>query len=86
MTLTTLARDRELFQSLLAEARSLAVGSLEGRLIIRTPHGLEWRPFGLPRAKRPLASVVLDTGISERIQADLASFIARKAWYADRGE
>ncbi|KZV94500.1 P-loop containing nucleoside triphosphate hydrolase protein [Exidia glandulosa HHB12029] len=85
VTLTTLARDRELFKTLLAEARTLAVGSLEGKLIIRTPYGLEWRPFGLPRAKRPLSSVVLDTGISERIQADLSSFIERKSWYADRG-
>lgn len=85
VTLTTLARDRSLFTALLAEARTLALGSMEGKLIIRTPHGLEWRPFGLPRDKRPLPSVVLDSGISERIQADLSSFIARKSWYADRG-
>lgn len=47
--------------------------------------GSEWRPFGHPRKRRPLKSVVLDEGVSDRILRDCREFIQNPQWYADRG-
>ncbi|KAJ3796397.1 mitochondrial chaperone BCS1 [Lentinula aff. detonsa] len=85
VTLTTLSRDRDIFPQLLAEARDLAMRGQEGKLVIQTPWGTEWRPFGLPKRKRPLHSVVLDNGIAATIENDLQSFLNRRQWYVDRG-
>ena len=85
VTLTTLSRDRALFAPLLAEARDAAMRGQEGRLVVHTAWGAEWRPFGLPRRRRPLHSVVLARGVAERIVEDVRSFLARREWYADRG-
>jgi len=86
VTLTTLSRDRKLFPELLNDARDLAMHGQEGKLVIHTAWGIEWRPFGQPRQKRPLHSVVLAPGISECIENDLKAFLARRQWYADRGK
>ncbi|KAG2054707.1 mitochondrial chaperone BCS1 [Suillus hirtellus] len=85
VTVTTLSRDRHLFSKLLAEARDLALRGQEGKLVIRTAWGIEWKPFGQPRRKRPLHSVVLDTGVSEKVEQDVNAFLQRRQWYADRG-
>ncbi|KAJ3929146.1 MAG: mitochondrial chaperone BCS1 [Lentinula lateritia] len=81
VTLTTLSRDRDIFLRLLAEARDLAMRDQEGKLVIQTPWGTEWRPFGLPRRKRPLHSVVLDNGIAAAIENDVQSFLNRRIPY-----
>lgn len=85
VTFTTLSRDRSLFPQLLAEARDLALREQEGKLVIYTAWGTEWRPFGQPRRKRPLGSVVLADGMAERIERDVRAFLQRRQWYADRG-
>ncbi|KAF8798167.1 hypothetical protein BYT27DRAFT_7218882 [Phlegmacium glaucopus] len=85
VTLTTLSRDRALFPYLLSEARDLAMRGHEGKLVIHTAWGIEWRPFGQPRQKRPLHSVVLGSGIAENIEKDIKAFLDRRQWYADRG-
>ncbi|KAG0699651.1 BCS1 N terminal-domain-containing protein [Suillus ampliporus] len=85
VTVTTLSRDRHLFSKLLAEARDLALRGQEGKLVIRTAWGIEWKPFGQPRRKRPLHSVVLDTGVSDKVEQDVKAFLQRRQWYADRG-
>ncbi|KAI0798024.1 mitochondrial chaperone BCS1 [Abortiporus biennis] len=85
VTLTTLSRDRELFPELLSEARDIAMRTQEGKLVIHTPWGIEWKPFGLPRRKRPLRSVVLEEGVSEKVEKDVSAFLERRQWYADRG-
>jgi mitochondrial chaperone BCS1 len=85
VSLTTLSRDRTLFPSLLAEARDAALRGQEGRLVVHTAWGTEWRPFGLPRRKRPLRSVVLAPGVGEKIVEDVGAFLRRREWYADRG-
>jgi mitochondrial chaperone BCS1 len=61
--LTTLSRGRALFSLLLAEARDSALRGQEGHRVVHIAWGTEWRPFGLPRCKRPLRSVVLTPGI-----------------------
>ncbi|KAN0076926.1 BCS1 N terminal domain containing protein [Tylopilus felleus] len=85
VTLTTLSRDRRLFPQLLTEARDLALKGQEGKLVVRTAWGIEWKQFGQPRRKRPLHSVVLDTGVSEKVECDIRAFLGRRQWYADRG-
>ena len=47
--------------------------------------GTEWRPFGHPRARRPLSSVVLDSSISSDIVTDVKDFIDSSTWYRERG-
>lgn len=64
----------------------MALRQHEGRTVMYTALGSEWRPFGHPRRRRPLDSVVLDAGLSERLLADVREFINIPAWYADRGE
>ena len=85
VTLTTLSRDRALFPYLLGEARDLAMQGHEGKLVIHTAWGIEWRPFGQPRQKRPLHSVVLGSNIAENIVKDVRAFLDRRQWYSDRG-
>ncbi|KAF9500462.1 mitochondrial chaperone BCS1, partial [Pleurotus eryngii] len=85
LTLTTLSRDRALFPRLLTEARDLAMRGHEGKLVIHTAWGIEWKPFGQPRGKRPLQSVVLQPGVSEKIARDVKTFLNRRQWYAERG-
>jgi len=83
--LTTLSRDRSLFPALLNEARKLAQQAVVGRTVIYTAWGAEWRPFGRPREKRLLESVVLDAGVKERVVDDVKSFMSRGRWYSERG-
>lgn len=85
VTLTTLSANRAIFPKLLLEARDLALQGQEGKLLIYTHWQSEWRAFGPPRMKRPLASVVLDDGVAGTIEADVKAFLARKMWYARRG-
>ncbi|KAJ1964379.1 Complex III assembly protein translocase and chaperone [Dipsacomyces acuminosporus] len=85
VTLTTLNRDRGIFSDILSEAREYALAQNEGRTVLYTSFGPEWRPFGLPRKKRLLDSVVLDRGISEGIVHDVKDFISNGKWYDDRG-
>lgn len=66
-------------------ARQMALKKHEGKTIMYTAMGSEWRQFGHPRKRRPIQSVVLDTGVAERILCDVKEFIANPGWYSDRG-
>ncbi|XP_037395266.1 mitochondrial chaperone BCS1 isoform X2 [Pygocentrus nattereri] len=85
VTFTALGRDRQIFFNILQEARELALKQEEGRTVMYTALGAEWRPFGFPRRRRPLSSVVLDHGVAERIVDDVKEFINNPKWYTDRG-
>lgn len=85
ITLTTLYSHRHIFEDLFTEAHAYAAKSHEGKTTIYNSWGTEWRPFGHPRRKRPLESVVLDTGVKERIVEDVQDFISSASWYHDRG-
>ena len=67
-------------------ARDMAVKQNEGKTIMYTAYGSEWRQFGNPRKPRPLNSVVLDEGISERILTDVEDFMNNPEWYSNRGK
>lgn len=66
-------------------ARELALKQEEGRTVMYTALGSEWRPFGFPRRRRPLSSVVLEQGLADRIVDDVKEFIGNPKWYTDRG-
>lgn len=85
ITLTTLYSHRHIFEDLFTEAHAYAEQSHEGKTTIYNSWGTEWRPFGHPRRKRPLESVVLAEGVKERIVEDVEDFIASASWYHDRG-
>ncbi|KAF8425884.1 mitochondrial chaperone BCS1 [Tirmania nivea] len=83
--LTTLYRDRHVFTQLLSEAQSLAQRLTQGKTVIYISWGTEWKEFGSPRRKRPLESVILDTGVKESLVKDVQDFLASASWYYDRG-
>ncbi|XBW36789.1 hypothetical protein QEN19_002366 [Hanseniaspora menglaensis] len=85
VTLTTLYRDRDLFKELLMEAKELATKQNEGKTVIYTSWGPEWRPFGQPKSKRQLSSVILDESIGDKILEDVKDFMGNGDWYFDRG-
>ncbi|KAG9037387.1 hypothetical protein FRB95_005676 [Tulasnella sp. JGI-2019a] len=85
LNLTALRRDKPLFPVLLEEARRLYTEAETSGTVIHTAMGTSWERFGPPRRKRDLQSVVLDDGVSERIEADLKAFMGRAKWYAERG-
>ncbi|KAJ5481273.1 hypothetical protein N7475_000085 [Penicillium sp. IBT 31633x] len=85
ITLTTLYSQRHIFEDLFTEAHAYAAKGHEGKTTIYNSWGTEWKPFGNPRRKRPLESVILQEGVKERIVADVEDFITSSSWYHDRG-
>uniref|UniRef100_UPI00398F64BC mitochondrial chaperone BCS1 n=1 Tax=Pristiophorus japonicus TaxID=55135 RepID=UPI00398F64BC len=85
VTLTSLGRNRQIFFDILREARNLALKQQEGKTVLYTAMGSEWRQFGFPRRRRPLHSVVLERGITQKIVQDVHDFINSPKWYIDRG-
>ncbi|KAG0250761.1 hypothetical protein BG011_008119 [Mortierella polycephala] len=85
VTLTTLSKDRQVFTELLKDAQEMALMSQEGKTVIYTSWGPDWRPFGQPRKRRPLESVILQEGVAERVVRDVREFVKNEKWYADRG-
>lgn len=85
VTLTTLYSDRHLFLDLLGEAKKMALKAQEGKTVLYTSWGPDWRPFGNPRKKRMLGSVILDKGIAQEILDDVRDFLKSGEWYHQRG-
>jgi chaperone BCS1 len=86
VTLTTIGRNRKIFEELLDEARQFAVKKEEGSTVIYTAAGGDWRRFGFPRKRRPLHSVILDEGKTDKILGDAQEFLKSARWYIDRGK
>lgn len=85
VTLTAFGNNKQIYFDILEEARHLALQATEGKTLMYTAMGSEWRPFGHPRRRRPTASVVLDRGITDRIITDCNDFIGNSLWYTQRG-
>lgn len=83
--LTAFGSNKQIYKDILEEARELALQYTEGKTLMYTAMGSEWRQFGQPRKRRPLSSVVLDDGVSARILRDCREFIDTPKWYSDRG-
>ncbi|CAM9387081.1 unnamed protein product, partial [Ectocarpus fasciculatus] len=80
-----IGRNTDVFADLIHEAFELATAQEEGKTIIYTNWGTEWRPFGQPRRRRPLESVVLDEGVTDRLLQDVNKWRGAANWYLDRG-
>lgn len=63
----------------------MALAEHKGKTITYVGMGSEWRQFGHPKKPRPIDSVILDTGITDKIINDIKEFIANVQWYSDRG-
>lgn len=85
VTLTSLGRSREVFESLLRESSADAVARERNHTIVYKSWGTEWHPFGKPRVRRPMSSVILDDGVAEHIRDDVQQFAQSRQWYVDRG-
>ncbi|CAG9110614.1 unnamed protein product [Plutella xylostella] len=85
VTLTAFGNNKQIYYDILEEARTMALKAHEGMTVMYTAMGAEWRPFGHPRRRRPLHSVVLRAGLGERIRDDCTDFINSTQWYIDRG-
>ena len=83
--LTAVTSRKEIMLEVMEEAKSLALSEEEGKTVVYTSWGQEWRQFGYPRRRRPLSSVILDTGVTERIVTDVKDFLNTGKWYVDRG-
>jgi mitochondrial chaperone BCS1 len=84
--MTAFGNDRNIYFSILEEARQIALTQHEGKIIMYTAMGSEWRQFGHPRRKRPISSVVLNEGLAEKITNDVKDFVDKPSWYSDRGK
>jgi chaperone BCS1 len=80
-----IGRDTSIFEHILRESFELASAKEEGKTIIYTNWGTEWRPFGQPRSRRELDSVILDEGLAEKIDKDICEWQESAGWYRDRG-
>ncbi|XP_971798.2 mitochondrial chaperone BCS1 [Tribolium castaneum] len=85
VTLTAFGRDKAIYFNILEEARQMALRQHEGKTIMYTAMGSEWRPLGHPRRRRPIASVILDENIGDKILNDCKEFISNPSWYTERG-
>jgi len=83
--LTCFGQDKTIYYDILKEARDEALLMNEGKTVMYTAMGHEWRELGDPRKRRPLNSVILDENKSERILKDIQEFINTPKWYSDRG-
>lgn len=72
-------------EAILTESYQMATQQEEGKTIIYTNWGSEWRQFGNPRSRRPLDSVILDEGVAERLVLDIQEWQNSAGWYASRG-
>ena len=85
VTLTTLGRNKRIFEQILHDARHQAMRMQQGMTIIFKPMGAEWRQFGDAQRRRPLESVVLASGQAGKILSDVEQFLNSQQWYVDRG-
>lgn len=76
----TLTMDKSVFMDMLEESRNQALEKEVGKMVVYTSYGHEWRPFGLPRRKRLLESVILDDGISKSVYNDVVEFMKNGKW------
>ena len=85
VTLTTLYSQRHVFEDIFLEAHELVQRATQGKTVVYHSVTAGWEPFGQPRRKRGLESVILEQGVKERILDDVKDFLQSSRWYYDRG-
>jgi mitochondrial chaperone BCS1 len=84
-TLKMFTRNRENIRRLIEDARTIAEPPEDNRVKVWNHHRYSSWCQALKRRHRPVESVILAGGIMDRLVADLSDFIAREAWYFERG-
>ena len=65
---------------MMVQAKNEALSQEKTGTVVYKAVGPEWRRFGRICPKRPLASIVLDVGVSDRISSDLRKFLRKEKW------
>ncbi|CAD2083623.1 mitochondrial chaperone BCS1, putative [Plasmodium vinckei brucechwatti] len=83
--LSTFVWSKYIFQELLKDAKIYIDKKEEGKTLLYKTFGHEWRPFGAPKNKRPINSVILPENLREYIISDIQTFLNSSKWYIDKG-
>lgn len=85
ISFSVIGRRPDLIERLLHDAYTSVTQSEQDRLVIMTSWAGDWRPFGPPRRRRLMNSVILQAGVVEAILRDVRQFLGSAAWYEARG-
>ncbi|KAB5588561.1 P-loop nucleoside triphosphate hydrolase [Ceratobasidium theobromae] len=80
-----MARNREIINQLLLEAKEAYTNEDQNRVSIYTCDQYNCWHRATSRAKRPMKSIVLDPEVKNRILEDAKDFMASESWYSERG-
>ncbi|ANQ08887.1 Bcs-1 like protein [Plasmodium coatneyi] len=83
--LSTFIWSKNIFSKILTDAKLYIEKKEEGKTLLYKTFGHEWRPFGTPKNKRPVDSVILPEHLSEHIINDLDTFLNSSKWYIEKG-
>ncbi|KAG8696761.1 hypothetical protein FRC09_008276 [Ceratobasidium sp. 395] len=85
LQISLLARNRDVVNQLLREAKEAYTREDQNRVAIYTCDQYNCWHRSASRSKRPMSSIVLDTEIKDMIMEDAKDFMSSETWYADRG-
>ncbi|CAE6427779.1 unnamed protein product [Rhizoctonia solani] len=85
LEVSILARNREIVNELLREAKEAYTSEDQNRVSIYTCDQYNCWHRSASRAKRPMQSIVLDPMIKDRILEDAKDFMTSENWYSERG-
>lgn len=83
--LSTFIWSKYVFEKILNDAKVYIEKKEEGKTLVYKSFGPEWRPFGNPKNKRPINSVILPENLNEYIINDIQTFLNSSKWYIDKG-
>ncbi|SOV12317.1 mitochondrial chaperone BCS1, putative [Plasmodium sp. gorilla clade G2] len=83
--LSTFIWSKYVFEKILNDAKLYIEKKEEGKTLVYKSFGPEWRPFGTPKNKRPINSVILPENLNEYIINDIQTFLNSSKWYIDKG-
>ncbi|SBT39328.1 mitochondrial chaperone BCS1, putative [Plasmodium ovale wallikeri] len=83
--LSTFVWSKHVFRQILTDAKLCIDKKEEGKTLLYKTFGHEWRPFGTPKNKRPINSVILPEHLNEYIINDIDTFLNSSKWYIDKG-
>lgn len=85
IVITMLGYNKHKLLDLMEEAKFEAIQSIEGRTIVYSAMGHEWRQFGNPLRQRPVSSIYLPSQVRSRVLNDIEEFLSSQDWYVDHG-
>ncbi|KAH7326947.1 P-loop containing nucleoside triphosphate hydrolase protein [Rhizoctonia solani] len=85
LQVSILARNREIINQLLREAKEAYTSEDQNRVSIYTCDQYNCWHRSASRAKRPMQSIVLDPIIKDMILEDAKDFMGSESWYSERG-